>query len=553
MAPARSGALVVLRSARRRRILLLCCCAAIVLIVKRIKRRLPATFASSSLGRLAEQRRRAKRWIDLSVTNWYALARANLAHRVEKQVESALDAAAAHARRRIKDPAMPEALQRTIDLVLDSLLPDIKHESYRVLDEHLQFLQACRIAQPISENEGNGFSPLSPRRSSPRLRCGAPTASHGSRISSVGSSSGSGSSPAVSASKPHGTSNLPPRPAVQVLRRLRAAALHTLWPHDRSVWVSLRSPGWWVLQALGLAPHGVGATCWLLLAFAVDKSDEYQLCQFIVALRSTHFMTLGVGASLYGCLQAHRCLAVAHRGDPVACRQLAPSLSPFSAIFWILQLVTTLRAFLLLPYSERKGQRIVERRAMLSLEARRALAYRQGPPPVAFMADGDMGTAQPGGVLVHMRSIDFALAALVLAASSAALLFYYHDRQMQCVHLFWIRTAHGLLSFPYLLLRLPGANTLLTHARRTGYNARGHCVPWRAGSFEAASANVDTGLLPSVSSASSPAINAPAASDAAPNADPEGHRTPPCRRPASRLNGAARSARSARSASGVAA
>ena len=265
-------------NSKARRLLVICCAAAIVVILRRLRR---MQALSPSIG-LAEQRRRAlsrfeqqrrraidhsKQWIDQRVTSWRhvgARVRASMAHRVEQQVEAALNRARSHLGGRLKDPDMPRALQRAVDAVLDGLLPDIKHESYRVLDEHLTFLQAYELQPHGADDTSDNFSPLSPRRSSTRS----------------------------------------PRPFVQLLRRMRAAALHTLWPHDCSVWASLRSPGWWVLQALGVAPLGVGSTCWLLLAFAVDKQDEYQLCQFIVALRSGHFFTLGVFATLYGARMA---------------------------------------------------------------------------------------------------------------------------------------------------------------------------------------------------------------------------------------------------------
>lgn len=35
-----------------------------------------------------------------------------------------------------------------------------------------------------------------------------------------------------------------------------------------------------------------------------------------------------------------------------------------------------------------------------------------------------------------------------------------------------------LLSFPFLLLRIPGLKLILTHAKRTGYTRHGVCVPW---------------------------------------------------------------------------
>ena len=384
---------------------MLCLAVAIVLALRRLlalRRKRRATIGSS----IHSIRDASKQWINDGVANWYAFARATLAHRVEKRMEVALNTCADHARRRIKDPAMPQALQRAIDVILDSLLPDIKHESYRVLDEHLHFLQAAQLSTTQSP-ASRAFSPLSPRRSSPpRSRAAASSSSSIARYAD-----------GADRMRQNGADTSTPRPLVQLLRRLRAAALHTLWPHDCSMWLSFRTVRWWLLTLLGMAPHGIGASWWLLLAVAVDKQDEYQLCQFIVALRCTHFFTLGVGAALYGCFQAYRCVAFSPTRESISCRALAPTLTPFAAGFWLAQLLITIRAYVLLPHSKKKGQRVWERRSRLSLEARRALAAGQPPPPEAASS---MARAQPGGILVHMGMLDLALAALVVVAISIA-------------------------------------------------------------------------------------------------------------------------------------
>jgi uncharacterized protein (DUF1778 family) len=205
------------RRPKLRRLLLGCCAAALVLLLRRLQRSQSQFSFPFSERLLIRSIHRRKQWINTSVSSWYALARATVAHRVERKVEQALNSAAAHARCRLKDPAMPQALQRAIDVVLDGLLPDIKHESYRVLDEHLQFLQACRITQP-DDVAMNSFSPLSPRRSSPRVRRG-------------GRNNGEASASTQAADHVH---ILPPPRLVQHLRRLRAAALHALWPQYAS-------------------------------------------------------------------------------------------------------------------------------------------------------------------------------------------------------------------------------------------------------------------------------------------------------------------------------
>ena len=43
--------------------------------------------------------------------------------------------------------------------------------------------------------------------------------------------------------------------------------------------------------------------------------------------------------------------------------------------------------------------------------------------------------------------------------------------------LFWAKTWYALLAFPYQAFSLPGIAKVLTHARPTGYDKQGNCVP----------------------------------------------------------------------------
>ena len=45
--------------------------------------------------------------------------------------------------------------------------------------------------------------------------------------------------------------------------------------------------------------------------------------------------------------------------------------------------------------------------------------------------------------------------------------------------LYWARVLYSLTTWPYLAIRVPLCKTVLTHARETGYNAKGTCVPQR--------------------------------------------------------------------------
>ena len=458
----------------RRRLLLLGIFAALLVLARRHLRDL-RTLRHNLLTH-------ARRWLSAR----YASVRAITQQTVESKVEAALDRAAEHVRRNVlKDAAMPAFLQRGIDQFVDSLLPDIKQELFAKLDE--RFLPIQRLLATPSPVLLS-LSPLSPRRSH---------AHHDPSGRRDWQSLGTLQKWQEAA---QAAARVDSRPRLWLwwhrsalnygLRKFRAAALHTLWPHNRSLWRSMRTPHWWLLQVLGVLPV-LGQIWWLLVAVSVDKQDEFQLCQFIVALRTSHFVTLGVGAALFGCLQALRCqlwsatpppaplgvCAAADVGDVDAgtCHRLAPHLTTFSAGFWLLQLVVTTRAFLLLPHSQKKGQRVVvERRSRLSLEARRAIAAGQPPPPHECE---ELAPVQPGGVLLRLGSLDDGLAALAALASAGALLLYGPGSPASRISLYWIRTAHALLSAPYLLFKLPLAVQVLTHARRTGYDRMGHCVP----------------------------------------------------------------------------
>ena len=255
----------------------------------------------------------------------------------------------------------------------------------------------------------------------------------------------------------------PPSPLLHTLRHARAWTLHTLWPHDRSFWSCTRSVRWWVLQLTGMVPY-FGQVWWLALIAVLDRQDEYQLCNFIVGLRCAQFLTFGLGASGYACtLSAASGLAAPSGGAP----SRLPQLSPWGGLFWAMQLALGWRAFALLPASQKKGQRIV--------------------PPEPRAGDARVR----GGVLMRLQTFDLSLASVALvlaalAALAAAAGVGTSDPRALRLSLFWIRTCHGLLCCPYLLFKLPVIDTLLTHARKTGYDELGHTVPFRAVPFEPA-------------------------------------------------------------------
>ena len=137
------------------------------------------------------------------------------------------------------------------------------------------------------------------------------------------------------------------------------------------------------------------------------------------------------------------------------------------------------RAFALLPSSHKKGQRVAPPEP------------RAGDGKAHARRAGALDARARGGVLMRLQTYDLSLASVALvlaalAALTAAAGVDTSDPRALRLSLFWIRTCHGLLCCPYLLFKLPVLDTLLTHARKTGYDELGHTVPFRAVPFEPA-------------------------------------------------------------------
>mmetsp|Transcript_29196 Transcript_29196/g.93797 ORF Transcript_29196/g.93797 Transcript_29196/m.93797 type:complete len:271 (+) Transcript_29196:77-889(+) len=197
---------------------------------------------------------------------------------LEVQVEAALDGVASRLGRRLKDPAMPLPVQHALDTLVMALLPDIKQECWRWTDE--TFLPMLQSPHPGSPR-ALGLSPLRPSGSALAPRSPSPPPPHTPPLLSRPPPPLAPPPPPVPPPPPLHPRRVAPTSLTLAMRRFRALVLHTLWPSDRSLWGSLRSPAWWALQALGHFPL-VGQLWWLVLAALVDRSDECQLCASLV-------------------------------------------------------------------------------------------------------------------------------------------------------------------------------------------------------------------------------------------------------------------------------
>jgi hypothetical protein len=63
--------------------------------------------------------------------------------------------------------------------------------------------------------------------------------------------------------------------------------LYTLMPYDRSVWVQLKSPAFWLLKAISIFPPPIQPMFFIIQFVLMDHWDEFLLVRFILLFKST--------------------------------------------------------------------------------------------------------------------------------------------------------------------------------------------------------------------------------------------------------------------------
>lgn len=284
---------------------------------------------------------------------------------------------------------------------------------------------------------------------------------------------------------------------------------YSLLPYDRGFWRQLRNPMWWLFTLASMVPKwGVMQIAYILQFFMIDKSDEFQLFQFIVMFKSLQFFTIGIVGSCIGSIQYYICVSK----SPPTCDKESPRESFWTMVLFFLQVIVVFIAFLLLNCSEKKGgfyyqleqQSRDEMTGTASREGRmnalQELAKEDSEMDettrmthaLRYKSDSDM-LENSKSRLVKFLIWDFSM--FVLCVGLICFLAYYNlldeDAQVNrsddtindgnwkfVMSLFWVKTFYGYMSFPFLLLKMPLISTLISHARPTGYNPYGNCVPF---------------------------------------------------------------------------
>ena len=115
------------------------------------------------------------------------------------------------------------------------------------------------------------------------------------------------------------------------LLRLRAWVLYIEHPYDKSIWGKVRSPMWWIFLVIKVFPGwGVQSTLFFLKLCIIDRSDEWQLFEYIVQCKGLQFIS-GVISILLGVLKYVYCAGIVDRGEPHTCHVNGPGVDNESA------------------------------------------------------------------------------------------------------------------------------------------------------------------------------------------------------------------------------
>lgn len=302
----------------------------------------------------------------------------------------------------------------------------------------------------------------------------------------------------------------------------RAKVLYHLLPFDLSIFGNLKDPVWYILMVFMCMPCfsflpepyrdipvRVPFFCMYLLFIVTGcPADEFQLVQFIMAIKGLQFICSGV---LMMCIAAYMYYMCVHPGGFHTCDTAGPGVKQdivVSIADWIGTCVLVWVAFLWLPCSERSaGARDI------AIEEADNAPPAPGSPTGSNDAEEARGrgccgaterNTEKGGRLRGWLGYDFccfllsvAICYLLMAVDKGHMRpggqksegfpppDEIWDSAVSEAHkwtghaaIYWARIVYALLSFPFLFFWIPGLQGILTHTRITGYNKNGVCVPF---------------------------------------------------------------------------
>jgi len=244
---------------------------------------------------------------------------------------------------------------------------------------------------------------------------------------------------------------------------VRAFLRYHIYPCDKSIWGRLRDPVWLLFTLISVLPvTGVYSFVYLILFFVIDKSDEFQIIDFILQFKGTQFLSHGICRTILGFFLYVSCVTAPAHDAEHACEARGPgTFGSFEVVLlgWVLQVLLVWGAWFLLRYSSDKGRRNLK----------------------GTIQHEHTGRSTNGGYIglfllydscCFMLSV-VALFVVVLTRGGSPVNRY--DEWPVRHALFACQVVYGYLSMPFFLFTIPLLQNILTHTVPTAYNKDGAC------------------------------------------------------------------------------
>lgn len=232
----------------------------------------------------------------------------------------------------------------------------------------------------------------------------------------------------------------------------------------------------------------------------IDKSDEFQLLQFILQFKGTQFLSHGVIRTIMGFFMFVHCVSSSADEQQHSCETNGPGTTEFYrgmyefAIFgWVLQVVMMWAAYFCLRKSTEKGRRELKGRVGNHMVWTDPSGIRLGPAEeeqakttttkdvMQFVHTGMTG---PGGYIRYFLIYDavcfiVGLCGLfiVIALRPEGIDKAYNHWSIR--HAFFsAQVVYGYTSMPFFIFLIPVLRRFLTHSVDTAYDKKGRCVAY---------------------------------------------------------------------------
>ncbi|EGR28107.1 hypothetical protein IMG5_182920 [Ichthyophthirius multifiliis] len=239
---------------------------------------------------------------------------------------------------------------------------------------------------------------------------------------------------------------------------IRSWYLYTDQPYNKSFWLKIRSFSWWFILLVKLFPfYGVQSFLHIIIFLFIDKSDEWQLFNYIIQFKKVQFFSIGMSGTLIGYALFFNCTTLNDYSSPqdfYKCKTEGPG-SKINVIIdllgFLLQIALCWLSFLIIPFSKSKG-----------IAQKESNEYQN----CCLKINLEKGGRFKNFLFLDMIAFFFCIGILMLFIYTGNDLKKEIWQYYQAIYL--VKTIYGLLSFPWLLFLIEKILKSITKAEETG-------------------------------------------------------------------------------------